>query len=52
MLFVLFSLLVVLATGFDVPISDQDWNRQVCSGMWGGKQAHINGQSGSLARVN
>ncbi|KAF8509794.1 lung seven transmembrane receptor-domain-containing protein [Gautieria morchelliformis] len=31
-----------LATAYDVPVSDADWQRQVCSGMWGGKNAHIN----------
>ncbi|KAF8516142.1 lung seven transmembrane receptor-domain-containing protein [Hysterangium stoloniferum] len=31
-----------LVTAFEVQISDVDWERQVCSGMWGGENAHIN----------
>ncbi|KAF8581639.1 protein PTM1 [Ramaria rubella] len=34
--------LAVLSAAFEVPISAADWERQVCSGMWGGAKAHIN----------
>ena len=32
-----------LAIAYEVPVSDVDLQRQVCSGMWGGQKAHING---------
>ncbi|KAI0830476.1 lung seven transmembrane receptor-domain-containing protein [Trametes gibbosa] len=50
-------LLAVCATAaFEVPISDTDYDRQICSGMWGGKNAYINvtfdaGSQGQLAMV-
>lgn len=35
--------LLVLVAGYEVPISDTDYSRQICSGMWGGKSTYING---------
>lgn len=41
------SLLVALAVphaaAYEVPISDSDYDRQICSGMWGGSNTFING---------
>ncbi|KAH9858027.1 lung seven transmembrane receptor-domain-containing protein [Lenzites betulinus] len=50
-------LLAACATAaFEVPISDTDYDRQICSGMWGGKNAYINvtfdaSSQGQLAMV-
>ncbi|KAI0756841.1 lung seven transmembrane receptor-domain-containing protein [Daedaleopsis nitida] len=30
------------ATAYEVPIADTDYDRQICSGMWGGKNTYIN----------
>ncbi|GJJ09695.1 hypothetical protein Clacol_003919 [Clathrus columnatus] len=38
----LFLGLIALVGGYDVPVSDKDLDRQVCSGMWGGENAYIN----------
>ncbi|KZS95867.1 hypothetical protein SISNIDRAFT_438421 [Sistotremastrum niveocremeum HHB9708] len=35
-------LLARLSRAYEIPISDTDDTRQACSGMWGGKNAHIN----------
>lgn len=32
-----------LATAYEVPVSDADYDRQICSGMWGGGNTFING---------
>ena len=32
-----------LAVGYEVPVSDADYDRQICSGMWGGDNTFING---------
>lgn len=37
----LFGVSCVLA--YEVPISESDWSRQVCSGMWGNEHTYING---------
>lgn len=29
---------------YEVPVSDTDYSSQVCSGMWGGSSAYINGK--------
>ena len=34
---------LALAAAYEVPISDDDYTNQICSGMWGGKEAGING---------
>ena len=34
---------VSLAFAYEVPFSDSDYSRQVCSGMWGAPETHING---------
>ncbi|OJT15937.1 hypothetical protein TRAPUB_13361 [Trametes pubescens] len=49
-------LALAAAVAFEVPISDTDYDRQICSGMWGGKNAYINvtfdsGSLGQLAMV-
>ena len=31
------------AAAYDVPIADTDYDRQICSGMWAGKNTYING---------
>ena len=33
-------------SAYEVPITDVDWDRQVCSGMWGGRDTYINGVPG------
>ncbi|KAH0838008.1 lung seven transmembrane receptor-domain-containing protein [Lanmaoa asiatica] len=33
---------VSLAIAYEVPFSDSDYSRQVCSGMWGGLETYIN----------
>ncbi|KAI9570240.1 lung seven transmembrane receptor-domain-containing protein, partial [Boletus coccyginus] len=33
---------VTLAVAYEVPFSDSDYSRQVCSGMWGGSETYIN----------
>lgn len=39
-----FSLLASrFAAAYQVPISDADYDRQICSGMWGGGNTFING---------
>ncbi|KAI0328533.1 hypothetical protein GY45DRAFT_1347163 [Cubamyces sp. BRFM 1775] len=43
-------------SAYEVPITDVEWDRQVCSGMWGGKDTYINvtfdsGSRGQLAMV-
>lgn len=30
-------------SAYEVPVSDRDYSRQICSGMWGGKSTYING---------
>ena len=40
--------LLALVSGYEVPISDTDYSRQICSGMWGGKSTYINGVSVAL----
>ncbi|KAI0719950.1 lung seven transmembrane receptor-domain-containing protein [Cerioporus squamosus] len=44
------------AAAYDVPIADTDYDRQICSGMWAGKNTYINvtfdaGSQGQLAAV-
>lgn len=34
---------VSLAAAYNVPFSDSDYSKQVCSGMWGGSDTFING---------
>lgn len=34
---------VSAALAYEVPFSDSDYSRQVCSGMWGGPETYING---------
>lgn len=36
---------VCCTTAYEVPIADTDYERQVCSGMWGGKNTYINGET-------
>lgn len=31
------------ATAYEVPVSDADYDRQICSGMWAGSNTFING---------
>lgn len=40
-----FFLLLVprFSAAYQVPISDADYDRQICSGMWGGGNTFING---------
>ena len=38
----LFSLLSCVA-GYEVPVSDKDYSRQICSGMWSSQSTFING---------
>ncbi|KAL4241630.1 LU7TM family protein [Abortiporus biennis] len=50
------SLVSTFSAAYEVPISDADYDRQVCSGMWGGKNTFINvtfdnGSHGQLAMV-
>ncbi|KAI0347767.1 hypothetical protein BDW22DRAFT_17032 [Trametopsis cervina] len=33
---------VNMATAYEVPFSDVDYDRQICSGMWAGKDTYIN----------
>ncbi|KAJ3556522.1 hypothetical protein NM688_g1987 [Phlebia brevispora] len=53
----LFSFLFsTLASAYEVPVSDTDYDRQICSGMWGGKNTFINvtfdeSSQGQLAMV-
>ncbi|KIJ27183.1 hypothetical protein M422DRAFT_62056 [Sphaerobolus stellatus SS14] len=56
LLFFVLHVLAVLVAAFEVPLSDTDGERQVCSGMWGGPKAHINvsfevGSEGQVAIV-
>ena len=37
------------AAAYEVPIADTDYDRQVCSGMWGGQNTYINGKPTSVA---
>lgn len=30
--------------GYEVPIVDRDYSRQICSGMWSNAQTYINGK--------
>ncbi|OSD03235.1 hypothetical protein PYCCODRAFT_1477105 [Trametes coccinea BRFM310] len=51
-----FFLAVCAALAYEVPISDTDYDRQICSGMWGGKNTFINvtfdsSSQGQLAMV-
>jgi hypothetical protein len=34
-----------VTAAFEVPFSDSDYDRQICSGMWGGKDTYINGET-------
>ena len=36
-------LAITLAAAYEVPVSDADYDRQICSGMWGGANTFING---------
>lgn len=36
-------LAVGLTSAYEVPVSDTDYDNQICSGMWGGKNTFING---------
>lgn len=40
-----FTFLSNLVAGYEVPVSDTDYDRQICSGMWGSQSTYINGQS-------
>lgn len=40
--------LLALVAGYEVPVSDTDYSRQICSGMWGGKSTYINGMHAAL----
>ncbi|KAI0375165.1 hypothetical protein BV20DRAFT_985525 [Pilatotrama ljubarskyi] len=49
-------LAVCAVAAYEVPITDTDYDRQICSGMWGGKNTYINvtfdsGSQGQLAMV-
>ncbi|EJF66842.1 hypothetical protein DICSQDRAFT_151254, partial [Dichomitus squalens LYAD-421 SS1] len=46
------SLLLAASTAaaYEVPISDTDYDRQICSGMWGGKNTYINVTFGSSSQ--
>ncbi|TBU49906.1 lung seven transmembrane receptor-domain-containing protein [Dichomitus squalens] len=51
-----FVLAASTAAAYEVPISDTDYDRQICSGMWGGKNTYINvtfdsSSQGQLATV-
>ncbi|KAI0778347.1 lung seven transmembrane receptor-domain-containing protein [Trametes elegans] len=51
-----FLLTICAVAAFEVPIADTDYDRQICSGMWGGKNTYINvtfdsGSQGQLAMV-
>jgi hypothetical protein len=35
--------LSVGVTGYEVPVSDTDYSRQTCSGMWSSQSTYING---------
>ena len=37
------ALAVTMSWAYEVPISDEDYSNQICSGMWGGEKAAING---------
>ena len=47
------SLLLATSTAaaYEVPIADTDYDRQVCSGMWGGQNTYINGMSAFYSHV-
>ncbi|KZT75008.1 hypothetical protein DAEQUDRAFT_17258 [Daedalea quercina L-15889] len=53
----LFSSILVLSTAaYEVPVSDKDYDRQICSGMWADQKTFINvtfdsGSQGQLAMV-
>lgn len=32
-----------LTAAYEIPVSDADYDRQICSGMWGGGNTFING---------
>lgn len=46
LLLTIFSLLFLsgLVAGYEVSFTDKDYERQFCSGMWGGKSTYINGE--------
>ncbi|PSS05450.1 hypothetical protein PHLCEN_2v3830 [Hermanssonia centrifuga] len=51
-----FVLISKLVTAYEVSVSDSDYDRQICSGMWGGKNTFINvtfdsSSQGQLAMV-
>lgn len=39
------SILVISTTAYEVPVSDKDYDRQICSGMWADQKTYINGAS-------
>ena len=41
-----------LATAYEVPVSDADYDRQICSGMWGSSNTFINGAPGTRVFVH
>ncbi|EPT01530.1 hypothetical protein FOMPIDRAFT_1059714 [Fomitopsis schrenkii] len=50
------SILVISTTAYEVPVSDKDYDRQICSGMWADQKTYINatfnsGSQGQLAMV-
>ncbi|KZT02462.1 uncharacterized protein LAESUDRAFT_738744 [Laetiporus sulphureus 93-53] len=54
--FSIFSLLILSATAYEVPVSDTDYDRQICSGMWADQKTYINvtfdsSSQGQLAMV-
>ncbi|KAI0697538.1 lung seven transmembrane receptor-domain-containing protein [Cytidiella melzeri] len=39
-----------IVASFEVPFSDSDYDREICSGMWGGKNTYINVTFGSSSQ--
>jgi hypothetical protein len=37
--------LLAYVAAYEVPVSDTDYSRQICSGMWGSRSTFINGIS-------
>lgn len=42
--FSLFAVLYSSVVAYEVPVSDKDYDRQICTGMWANQKTYINGR--------
>ena len=49
--FLISSTLVLSTAAYEVPVSDKDYDRQICSGMWADQKTYINGASHARASL-